>query len=67
MTTTLSSKYQVVIPKEIRERLHLKPGIKMQVISYGGCIEFIPVGAMKKMRGSLKGMNTEIIREKDRF
>lgn len=67
MTTTLSSKYQVVIPKEIRERLHLKPGIKLQVVSYGNFVGFVPVGPMKKMRGSLKGMDTEIIRDKDRF
>jgi AbrB family looped-hinge helix DNA binding protein len=67
MTITLSSKYQVVIPKEVRERLHLKPGIKMQVVSYGTYVEFVPVGPMKKIRGSLKGMDTEIIREKDRF
>ena len=67
MTTTVSSKFQVVIPKEIRESMHLKPGTKFEVISYGGCIEFIPVGPMKKMRGTLKGMNTEIIRDADRF
>jgi AbrB family looped-hinge helix DNA binding protein len=66
MTTTISSKYQVVIPKEVRESMHLKPGTKLEIISYGRSIEFIPIHPMKKMRGSLKGMDTKIIREKDR-
>lgn len=66
MTTTVSSKFQIVIPKEIRETLQIKPGTRLEVISYGRRIEFIPVQPMKRMRGSLKGMNTEIVREVDR-
>ena len=66
MTTTLSSKYQVVIPKEVRENLRLKPGTKLEVISYEGRVELVPVRPMKKMRGFLKGMNTDIVREGDR-
>ena len=43
-TVTVSTKYQVVIPAGIRQRLVLRPGNKYQVISYGDCIEFVPVG-----------------------
>ena len=66
MTTTLSSKFQIVIPKEVREGLKLKPGTKFEVMIYGKRIELIPVGSIKKMRGSLKGMDTTIVRERDR-
>jgi len=66
-TVTLSTKYQVVVPKEVRNRLNLRPGKKYQVISYGDCIEFVPVRKMQDMRGILKGINTHIEREKDRL
>jgi AbrB family looped-hinge helix DNA binding protein len=66
MTTTVSSKFQIVIPREIRDNLQIKPGTRLEVISYGGRIEFIPVQPMKRVRGSLKGMNTDIAREGDR-
>ena len=64
-TTTVSSKFQVVIPKTVRESLRLKPGTKLEVISYNGCIEFIPIRPMKSMRGFLKGMDTHIERERE--
>lgn len=66
MKTTLSSKYQIVIPKDVRESLQLKPGTKFEVMIYGKRVELIPVGSIKKMRGSLKGMDTTIVREGDR-
>ncbi|MBI4309329.1 MAG: AbrB/MazE/SpoVT family DNA-binding domain-containing protein [Candidatus Omnitrophica bacterium] len=65
-TVTLSTKYQVVIPKEVRQRLHVQPGKKYQVIAYGDCIEFVPVRGLKSMRGFLKGLDTDIEREEDR-
>jgi AbrB family looped-hinge helix DNA binding protein len=65
-TVTVSPKYQVVIPKEIREALNLRPGQKMQVVEYAGRIEFIPERDIKELRGFLKGINTEFRREKDR-
>jgi AbrB family looped-hinge helix DNA binding protein len=65
-TVTISPKYQVVIPKEIREKLGLMPGQKVQAVLYAGRIEFIPVRPMKKLRGYLKGMDTKIEREPDR-
>ena len=63
---TLSPKYQVVIPKAVRESLQLRPGQKMQVIEYDGRIEFIPERDINELRGFLKGINTEFEREEDR-
>ncbi len=62
-TTTISPKYQVVIPKDVREKLHLKSGQKMTVVTKGGVIYFIPEKPLASFRGFLKGMNTESIRE----
>lgn len=66
-TVTISPKYQVVIPKEVREALHLQPGEKLQVFRYQNRLEFVQVKDIKKMRGFLKGIDTEIKREKDRL
>ncbi|MDF1590786.1 MAG: AbrB/MazE/SpoVT family DNA-binding domain-containing protein [Desulfobacterales bacterium] len=65
-SVTVSPKYQVVIPKIIREALNLRPGQKMQVIEYAGRIELIPERDIKELRGILKGINTEFRREADR-
>jgi AbrB family looped-hinge helix DNA binding protein len=64
---TLSPKYQVVIPKTVREALNLRPGQRMQVIEYNGRIEFIPERDFKELRGFLKGINTKFEREEDRI
>jgi len=66
-TVTVSPKFQVVIPKAVRESLHLRPGQKMQVIEYDGRIELIPERDIKELRGFLKGINTEFEREEDRI
>jgi AbrB family looped-hinge helix DNA binding protein len=66
-TVTLSPKYQVVIPKSVRNVLNLRPGQKMQVIEYNGRIEFIPERDIAELRGFLKGINTEFEREDDRI
>ena len=66
-TVTVSPKYQVVIPKDIRESLKLEPGQKMQVVEYAGRIELIPEREIKELRGFLKGINTEFKREEDRL
>lgn len=63
---TISPKYQVVIPKEIREKLGLSPGQKVEAIMYDGRIELIPVRPIKTMRGFLKGTDTSIERDEDR-
>ncbi len=65
-TVTVSPKFQVVIPKKIRERLNLVPGQKIQAIVYRDRIELIPVHPIKEMRGFLKGLDTHIDREADR-
>lgn len=65
-TLTLSPKFQVVIPKHIREAMKLKAGTSMQVVQYGDRIEFIPVRPMKAARGLFKGMDTAFEREEDR-
>jgi len=66
-TVTVSPKYQIVIPKTVREALHLRPGQKMQVIEYAGRVELIPERDIKELRGFLKGINTEFKREEDRI
>jgi len=63
---TVSPKYQIVIPKEIRESMGIVSGQKVQIMSYQGRIEVIPLKSMKEMRGFLKGIDTSIVREKDR-
>ena len=63
---TVSPKYQVVIPKKIREALHLHPGQKLRVVEYDGRIEFIPEQDIRELRGFLKGINTQFEREADR-
>jgi len=65
-TVTVSPKFQVVIPKSVRETLDLRPGQKMQVIEYEGRIELIPERDIKELRGFLKGINTKFDREEDR-
>lgn len=62
-TITISPKYQVVIPKDIREKLHLKSGQKMLVVTKGGIIYFIPEKPLETFRGFLKGMDAGGIRE----
>jgi AbrB family looped-hinge helix DNA binding protein len=63
---TVSPKFQVVIPKEIRKRFGLIPGQKIQLVVYGNRIELIPVMPIKRMRGFLKGIDTSVPREGDR-
>ncbi|MDY7034598.1 MAG: AbrB/MazE/SpoVT family DNA-binding domain-containing protein [Thermodesulfobacteriota bacterium] len=66
-TVTVSPKYQVVIPKNIRDALHLRPGQKMKVMEYNGRIELIPDRDISELKGFLKGINTEFVREGDRL
>ena len=60
---TISSKYQVVIPQEVRKQFNLKPGQKLMFIPYNGTLRVVIVPPIKKARGMLKGMNTENIRD----
>ena len=65
-TVTVSPKYQVVIPKNIRDALKLRPGQKLRVVEYEGRIELIPDRDISELRGFLKGIDTRVEREKDR-
>jgi len=66
-TTTVSTKFQVVIPLRVRRALGIRPGQKVQVIPYEGRIELIPLEPVKKTRGFLRGINTRVPREGDRL
>jgi len=65
-TLTISPKFQVVIPKAIRELLKLEPGQKIQAIVYGNRIELIPLQSAERMRGFVRGIDTTVDREEDR-
>ncbi len=65
-TVAVSPKYQVVIPKDVRRQINIKPGQKFEVIAFLGHIELVPVVAIKKLRGIAKGISTEVDREDDR-
>jgi AbrB family looped-hinge helix DNA binding protein len=64
---TVSPKFQVVIPKAVREALQLKPGQRMRVVEYEGRIELIPDRDISELRGFLSGINTDLDREGDRI
>ncbi len=64
--TTVSPKYQVVIPVRVRQALGIRPGQKVQVIPYEGRIELIPLKPIRQARGFLKGIDTAVEREPDR-
>lgn len=67
MTTVIvSKKYQIVIPKPVRDALGIRPGQKIEVIVYQGRAEFVPVHGMKATRGFLRGIDTEVTRDEDR-
>ncbi len=66
-TVTVSPKFQVVIPRQVRQSLHLLPGQKLQVIEYAGRIELIPDQDISELRGILKGINIDFDRENDRI
>jgi AbrB family looped-hinge helix DNA binding protein len=63
---TVSPKFQVVIPLEIRAALGLRPGQKVQALQYGDRIELIPVRPIRKARGMLRGIDTSVPRDDDR-
>jgi AbrB family looped-hinge helix DNA binding protein len=62
----ISPKFQVVIPKKLREALKLSPGQKVQMVVYGDRIEMIPLRKLSEMKGFLKGIDTALERESDR-
>ena len=62
----LSPKFQVVIPRTVRQAMGLRAGQRMQVVEYDGRIELIPDREIAELRGFLKGINTDFDREEDR-
>ena len=60
---TVSSKFQVVIPREVRESMDLQPGTRVQVLQYENRIELIPLKEPKSLRGFIKGIDTEVHRK----
>ena len=67
VAVTVSPKFQVVIPKEIRERLRIQPGQQLQILQFPDRIEFVPIKEPRELRGFLKGIDTTVTREKDRL
>jgi len=65
-TVTVSPKFQVVIPREVRQSLGITPGEKMKVIALGDRIEFVPLKTARSLRGFIRGIDTAVRREKDR-
>jgi AbrB family looped-hinge helix DNA binding protein len=63
-TVTLSPKFQVVVPQDVRRSLRLRPGQKFEVFHEDGQILLIPVVPMKQARGFLRGIDTDVRREK---
>jgi AbrB family looped-hinge helix DNA binding protein len=63
---TVSPKFQVVIPRAVREALGIKPGQKVQVVQYDNRVELIPVKPTRQTRGFLKAIDTTVERESDR-
>ena len=63
--TTISSKFQIVIPKEVREKLHLRPRQHLHVMAKGGIVTLVPEVPLKSLRGTLKGLSRNDLREKE--
>ncbi len=66
MTVTISPKFQVVIPKGIRNSMRLRAGQRVEILRYDNRIELIPLRPLSRMRGFLKGIRTDVRRDPDR-
>jgi len=65
-TVTVSPKFQIVIPKPVREAMGLKPGQKLVALPYDGTVVFVPLLSAEKLQGYLPGLDTDVPREDDR-
>ncbi|HSY82201.1 MAG TPA: AbrB/MazE/SpoVT family DNA-binding domain-containing protein [Gemmatimonadaceae bacterium] len=63
---TLSPKFQVVIPRHVRETLAWRPGDKLQALIVGDAVQFVPIRPMRAMRGFARGIDTTVERDDDR-
>lgn len=61
---TISEKFQICVPKKIRDQLHIKPGQQFIFIAKGDCLELVPKRSMKDLRGILEGANVKNIRDR---
>lgn len=66
-TLTVSSKYQIVIPSGVRERLRIQPGAKLMVVELGGSLRLVPVEPAAALRGIARGIDTTLPQEPDRL
>jgi AbrB family looped-hinge helix DNA binding protein len=64
ISVKISKKFQIVIPRAIREQLRIEPGQRLQVLEKEGCIQLVPEVDIRELRGFLKGMDPSFIREK---
>ncbi len=65
-SVTVSPKFQIVIPRDLRKSMDILPGTKVQILQYENRIELIPIKTPKSLRGFLKGIDTTVDRELDR-
>jgi len=66
-SVTVSPKFQVVIPKEVRDSMGIVSGQKVQMLTYKNRIELIPIKPINELKGALKGITTGVERDKDRL
>ena len=66
-SVTVSPKFQVVIPKDVRDSMGIVSGQKIQILTYQNRIELIPIHPIKELRGFLKGIDTDVDRDEDRL
>jgi AbrB family looped-hinge helix DNA binding protein len=66
-SVTLSSKFQIVIPQDVRQSMDLKPGTKLSVLRMGRTIQLVPVPTLAELQTELRGCGAEFQREVDRF
>ena len=65
-TVTLSPKFQVVIPRAVRERLQLRAGTQMVVVAFNGGLRLMPLRTAADLRGIARGINPDVPRDADR-
>lgn len=66
-TVTVSPRFNITIPKLIRDNYKIKSGQKFEMVQYEDRLELVPVNPIETMRGFLKGIDTTVIRGEDRI
>ena len=64
-SVVVSEKYQIVIPKEVRENSRIRPGTRLEVVEYGNRIELVPLVDFSELQGMHRGINTDVERDGD--